>query len=173
MTWWRVRVAVVFLVMAGLGVGCAGYRVGPTDGSRAGSRSVQVQLFQNQTAEPRLSEAVAAALRRGLQRDGTLRVETQGGGDLIVRGVLRQYDRSSLTYQPRDLLTARDFQLILTARVTATERLSGKVVLDREVQGKTTIRLLADQASTERQALPLLAEDLARNITSLLVEGSW
>jgi hypothetical protein len=25
----------------------------------------------------------------------------------------------------------------------------------------------------ERQALPLLAEDLARNITALLTEGAW
>ena len=40
-------------------------------------------------------------------------------------------------------------------------------------QGRTTLRPGADFSSAERQAVPLLAEDLARNITSLLVDGSW
>jgi hypothetical protein len=53
------------------------------------------------------------------------------------------------------------------------ERLGGKKVLDREVSGRTTVRVGSDLASAERQAIPLLAEDLAKNITALLVEGAW
>jgi hypothetical protein len=30
-----------------------------------------------------------------------------------------------------------------------------------------------DLADAERQSLPLLAEDLARNVTVLLTEGTW
>jgi hypothetical protein len=30
-----------------------------------------------------------------------------------------------------------------------------------------------DLASAEREAMPLLAEDLAQNITELLTEGAW
>jgi len=67
----------------------------------------------------------------------------------------------------------RDYQVTLMVKVTATERATGKVVLDREVSGRTTVRVGSDLPSAERQALPLLADDLARNATTLLVEGTW
>jgi hypothetical protein len=57
--------------------------------------------------------------------------------------------------------------------VTAVDRTSGKVLVDREVGGRTTIRIGPDLTSAERQAAPNLAEDLARNITSVLVDGTW
>jgi hypothetical protein len=37
----------------------------------------------------------------------------------------------------------------------------------------TLIRVGSDLTSAERQALPLLAADLARNITALLADGTW
>ena len=67
----------------------------------------------------------------------------------------------------------RDYQVTLTVKVTATDRLSGKVVLDREVTGRTTVRVGSDLPSAERQAVPVLAEDFARNATTLLAEGTW
>jgi hypothetical protein len=59
------------------------------------------------------------------------------------------------------------------AHVTAYDRITGKNVVDRDFIGHTTVRIGSDQASSERQALPLLTEDLARNITSALVDGEW
>ena len=53
------------------------------------------------------------------------------------------------------------------------DRATGRVLFDRELIGKTLIAGQADRPSAERQAVPLLAEDLARNITSLLVDGRW
>jgi hypothetical protein len=67
----------------------------------------------------------------------------------------------------------RDYRLELTAHVTARDRSSGKVVLDQPVKGTTLIRVTTDLTSTERQALPLLAGDLAKNVTELLAEGTW
>ena len=155
------------------GVGCAAYRLGPTNGAVAQARSVQVRFFQNQTQEPRLVEAVAAALRKTLQQDGTYRLSTQGDADVVVTGVITRFDRMGLSYQPTDVITARDYRVSLYARVTAIERMTGKTNLQREVIGRTTIRVGNDLASAERQAVPLLAEDLARNVTSLLVDGDW
>ena len=152
---------------------CAGYRLGPTNGMVAGSRSVRVNLFENKTLEPRLTEALGIALRRTLQQDGTYRLNTQGEGDVVVSGVLTGYERLGLSFQPKDILSVRDFEIRLHAKVTAVERGSGRVILEQEVQGRTSLRPGSDFASAERQAVPLLAEDLARNITSLLVDGSW
>jgi len=153
--------------------GCAGYRLGPIGGATAGSRSVQVDFFKNETQEPRLLEAVNSALRKRLQQDGTLRLDTRGTGDIVMTGALVKFERDGVSFQPGDVITARDFNLRLTARIKAVERASGKVLLDREVRGRTTVRAGSDLPSAERQAIPLLAEDLARNATTLLVDGSW
>jgi hypothetical protein len=153
--------------------GCAGYKLGPTNGVAAGAKSIQLRPFSNQTMEPRLGDAVATALRRDMQRDGTYRVATHGSPDIIVTGVLTRYDRHELSFLPNDILTVSDFRVNLKARVTARDVHSGKVLLDQEVTGYTLVRVGADLTSAERQALPLLADDLAKNITSLLVDGSW
>jgi hypothetical protein len=153
--------------------GCAGYRVGPVNGVRAGSRAVTVNIFENNTYEPRLSESVAFALRRRLQQDGTYRLDTRNEGDIVVSGAITRYDRAPLAFDPRDVLTPRDYTLTITAEVTAAERAGGKVILHRSFLGRTVVRATADRNAAERQAYPTVADDLARNITSALTEGPW
>jgi hypothetical protein len=152
--------------------GCA-YRLGPTNGERTGTRSVQVQPFENKTIEPRLVDAVSFALRRQLQQDGTYQLNTHNEGDIVVTGAIVSYERQPISLQSRDALTPRDYRLKITAHVTARERLSGKVLLDRSITGHSDIRIGPDLVSSERQAVPLVAADLARNATALLVDGSW
>jgi hypothetical protein len=163
----------IALLLSLLATGCAGYRLGPANGEKAGERSVQVQPFLNQTLEPRLADAVTQQVRKELQRDGTYRLATRDDGDLIMTGVIMHYTRKELSFVPSDISTVRDYRVAMEAQVTVRERSSGKVVLDRPVSGYTLIRVGTDLTSTDRQALPLLAADLAKNVTSLLAEGSW
>ncbi len=153
--------------------GCAGYRLGPTNGDLAGARSVQVNPFVNKTIEPRLGESVTISVRKYIQKDGTYRLDTKDQGDIIITGTIIQFDRSGLSFQPTDVITPRDYWLAMIAHVRAVDRATGKVVLDRNVAGRTTMRVGNDLSSAERQATPLLAEDLARNITALLADGTW
>lgn len=169
----RVLAALFFCAAMFLGSGCASYKLGPTNGEAAGSRSVEFRPFLNQTPEPRLVEALTGALRKNLQRDGTYTLNTHGDGDVLVTGTLTRYSRDALSFQPRDILTVRDFRLTLAAKVTAVDRRSGRTLFDREITGRTTLRIGGDQTSAERQALPLLAEDLGRNVISTLCEGTW
>jgi hypothetical protein len=153
--------------------GCAGYKLGPTNGLAAGEKSIQVTPFANLTLQPRLTDAVAAQICKEVQRDGTYRLATHGEGDILVNGSLTRYQRMEVTFARRDILTVQDYRLILTAQVTATERSTGKVLLNQPVSGYTIIRVGPDLSSAERQAMPLLAADLARNITTLLADGKW
>ena len=153
--------------------GCASYRLGPSNGLAAGEKSVQVTPFTNQTIEARLGDAVTSAVRKQLQQDGTYRLATREPGDIIVSGVVTRYLRQELSFQPNDVLTVRDYRVSLTAQVTARERSTGKVLFDRPVTGFTLMRVGSDLPSTERQTLPLLADDLAKNVTALLVDGTW
>lgn len=153
--------------------GCAGYRLGPTNGVEAREKTVQVRPFANTTLQPRLGDAVTQQLRQEIQRDGTYQITSRDDGDIVVSGVITGYNRREISFAPNDVLTGRDYRLTITVQVTARERTSGKLLIDRVVTGNTLIRVGNDLTSTERQALPLLAEDLARTVTGLLADGSW
>lgn len=171
------RAAVVPLGFAMLAAafvsGCAGYTLGPTNGMAAGSRTVQINLFGNQTHEPRLAEPVATALRKQIQQDGTFQLATHGTADVIVDGTLVKYLRDPISFNPSDIATTRDYEVRLTAHVRAVDRTTGRVLFDRDVLGKTIVEGQADRPSAELQSAPLVAEDLARSIVSLLVDGRW
>jgi Lipopolysaccharide-assembly len=165
----------ILLLIASIAIlasGCAGYQLGPTAGP-AGETSVQINPFLNRTLEPRLTDAVALQLRKELQRDGAYRLASHDDGDIVVSGTITRYDRLEVSFEPNDVLTVRDYRLQLTAQIGAFDRRSGKVLLDQQVKGVTLVRVGTDLISSERQALPLLAEDLAKNVTRLLADGSW
>jgi Lipopolysaccharide-assembly len=162
------------LLVCGLALtGCAGYRLGPTNGETARAHSVQINPFVNKTLEPRLSEYVASTLRKNLQQDGTYRINTHNEGDIILSGVIISYIRSELSFQSSDVITVQDYEIRMTAQITARERSTGKTIFDQRVIGRTTLRVGNDLTSAERQAIPLLADDLAKKTTALLVDGTW
>jgi hypothetical protein len=141
---------------------------------KAGEKTIQVRPFSNTTLQPRLSDAVTESLRKQFQQDGTFRLATHDdSGDIILTGVVTQYSRRGMTYQSGDVITVRDFRVDMTAHITATERSTGKVLMDQSITGSNLVRAGSDLTSDERQALPLLAEDLARKITDKIVEGGW
>jgi hypothetical protein len=69
--------------------------------------------------------------------------------------------------------TPENFRVDLLVHVTARDRQSGRLVLDTDVKGHTFVHIGNDLASAERQALPVLAEDLAQNIAELLTSDKW
>lgn len=167
------RISAFILLPVILLAGCAGYRLGPTNGLVAGEKSVQINPFVNQTLEPRLSEPITLEVRKRVQQDGTYKLATHDDGDMIVNGVITSYNRSGASYQPNDVLTVRDYNLTITARIVAIDRTTGKTNLNQSVKGRTVIRVGNDLASAERQAIPLLAADLARNAVAAIADGTW
>lgn len=153
--------------------GCAGYRLGPTGGFAAGSRTVRVEYFENQTLQPRLSEALAHALRKRLQQDGTYRLVSAGEADVVVRGQILRLDRRPLSFQPRDIRTTRDEELEVAVHLRAEDRRAGTNLVDREVVARLSVRLEGNQTSAERQAMTQLAEDFADRAVPLIVDLPW
>ena len=154
--------------------GCAGYHLGPVnpDVGAAGEKTIEVVPFNNQTLQPRLGDAVTQALRERLQTDGTYRLATDGPGDVVITGVITDYQRAAVGFLQSDVATADSYRITIVAHVTATA--NGKVIFDnKKVIGYTLVQIGTDMPDAERQSLPLLAEDLARNVTGLLTEGSW
>jgi hypothetical protein len=155
-------------------VGCAGYHLGPVNGAVAGGKTIEVQPFNNQTLEPRLGDAVTESLRERLQTDATYRlVSRRESGDVVVTGVIRQYERQGLGFLNTDVVTPENYRVDVVVPVVARDRESGKTILDKDVRGHTFVHIGEDLASAEREAMPLLAEDLAQNISEMLTEGAW
>jgi hypothetical protein len=153
--------------------GCAGYQLGPTGGRTAGAKSVEVKFFTNTTMEPRLGDPVNTSLRRWLQQDGTFRLNTSGDADYVLAGTITAYNRPPITFQAGDVISVQDYYLQMTANVTLTERSTGRVIAERAITGRTLVRAQTDQSTAERIAKPMLADDLARKITSFLADGEW
>ena len=153
--------------------GCGGYRLGPVNGVEGGTKTVEVLPFNNKTLQPRLGDDFTQALRERFQADGTYRLTTGDPGDLVVSGVIFSYQREALGYLNADASTPQNFRVGATVHVIVRDRATGKVILDRDVKGHTLINVGSDLISSERQAGPMLAEDVAHNIVSLLAEGGW
>ena len=153
--------------------GCVGYQAGPTKGALAGARTVSVSFFKNETLEPRLMVAVNRALKRNLQQDGTFELETHGNADLLVTGELTDFLRGGVSYTPEDILTVQDYNLQLTATITVTDRVTGEVIIQRNITGNSIVRVGDDLTAGQRQAVPLIADQLARQATDLIVDGDW
>jgi len=164
--------ALLLCVGAALLGGC-GYRVGPTGGQTAGARSITVNPVVNRTLETGVSDTLGQSLRQSLQRDGTYRLATREPGDVVVTTTVTDFRRAGVSYLSDNVLAVQDYRLMLTAQVTATERGSGKVLLNRAVTGFTLVRVASDLTQSERQALPLATQDLAQNITTVLVDEKW
>ena len=153
--------------------GCAGYHLGPAQGGVAREKTIEVLPFNNQTLQPRLGDAVTQALRERLQADVTYRLARPGDGEVVVSGVLTRYHRQGLSYFNQDATTTQNYRVDIVAHVIARERGTGKTLLDKDVTAYALVNVGTDLASSERQASPLLAEDLARNIAERLTNEAW
>lgn len=153
--------------------GCAAYHLGAVNGAVGGEKTIEVLPFNNQTLQPRLGDAVTQALRERLQVDGTYQLVTSSPGDVVVSGVIRNYQREGLGYLNNDASTPQNYRVGVIVHLVVRERASGKLLIERDVSGHTLVNVGADFASSERQAAPLLAADLAQNIMAQITEGAW
>ena len=78
-----------------------------------------------------------------------------------------------MSYKPGDILTVQDYNLQLSATITVTDRVTGEVIIQRNITGNSIVRVGDDLTAGQRQAVPLIADQLARQATDLIVDGDW
>lgn len=158
--------------------GCAGYHIGPIKPKfMADIRTLAVPTFKNDTLEPRVEVALANAVIKQFQQDGTYQIVDEKNADAIVQGTLDRIRRSPARSVRGNVLSTREFILTVTCRITVTNRATGAIIDQRTVSGQTSFfvsgsyTVAADVNQDERQAIPLAAEDMAVQLVSLLSEG--
>jgi hypothetical protein len=167
----RVIQAAPLLLLSGFLFGCAGYHIGPV--TTTSFHSIAVPMFRNETPRPQLEAQISNAVIRRLQQDGSLRIESRSRADVVLTGTVERYDRIALRSLHTDNGVPREFRISITVRVEATDRRTGETVLkSTEVEGTSDVFIGEDQTSSEYQALPLVADDIAKRVAGLIVE-SW
>ena len=158
--------------------GCAGYHIGPIKPKpMADVKTLAVQTFKNDTLEPRIEVLLANAVIKQLQKDGTYKIARENEADAIVEGTLEEVERKPQRSVRGNVLLTREYDLILRVRYRVIDRVTGKELEGRSVQGRTsffvsgTDAIAADVLQDERQAIPLAAEDLATRLVSQISEG--
>jgi hypothetical protein len=166
----RASLAAAMLFACLFTFGCAGYHIGPV--TKRNFNSIAVPVFRNITLRPQLEAQISNAIIQRLQQDGSLRIETEPRADVVLKGTIIKYAREALRSLRTDTGVPREYEITITVRVEATDRRTGETVLkSTEVEGKSDVFIGEDQASSEEQALPLVADDLAKRVTGLLVEN--
>lgn len=163
------RNLILLLVVSFTGFGCAGYKLGPV--AKTGYRSVAVKMFKNTTYQPQLEAPISNAIIKRFQTDGALAVRSTDDADIILSGEVINYYRVMLRGQHLDTTVPSEIRLYIDIRIHAYERNTGREVIPSATFTAYTDTFTGrDQQSAEQQALPLIADKLARQVVSRLVE---
>ncbi len=163
------RLAALLLVL--LSAGCAGYRVGSL--LNADYKTVAVPMFRNKSYKPQTEAQVTNAILKRFQSEGSLQVVNEADADLLVTGTITEFARAELRSVREDTDIVREYRITIKAEIAAINRRTGEVVLKKTtVTGSADTFIGSDLQSAEYQALPLVADDLAKKVVTLLTE-SW
>ena len=161
----------LLLLLALLLGGCAGYQLGPaTPGYLKHVHSIAIPTFGNTTLVPRIEVLVTSTVIKQFQQDGTFRIVNEDAADATLKAEIAAVSRSPARSVRGNVLSTTEFNLGLTVKYTLIGR-DGKVLAPGVVGGTTSFFVGTDVSTDERQALPLAAEQLARNLVSQLSEG--
>lgn len=173
--------------------GCAGYKLGSVKPSiYKNINKIYVPTFENATLEPRVAVMTTNAVIKSLQADGTYQLTDQSNSDAVLRGKITRIERRQLRATRKDTLRTREMLLFMIVEWSLHDPVTGDKLDYREnrsidetnrdsstslrirpgrVIGQTQIFLDENFQLTERNALPLAAQDAAKVLTGQLTEG--
>ncbi len=112
-------------------------------------QSIAVSPFYDQTAEYDLQAPLTNALTRKFLTDTRLKVVPPEEADLLLEGVILDFNRKGLTHDDRDDVTQS--LMVVTAAVRLTDLKSGKVVWEEPLMaGETSFYTKAAGLSSDR-----------------------
>lgn len=153
-----------------LTTGC--YHLGPNPPTEYSSVAVPEFKVGPKVFREGLQTPITGALIKRLQADSGLRVLDSSDADAIVEGTITEYALQPLRFQRSNQVETREYRVVITAHVIVRKRGSNEVLREsKRVDGETSFFILGDLTTSEKQALPLAADDLARNIVKLVGEG--
>ncbi len=153
----------LFLLPAVLMCGCANYRW--TSSVPQEIRTVAVPEFQNQSRLAELGPATTQYTLREFQREGTFSIRRSGDSSIEVQGVIKKVEFKPVAYARGYGMRAGEYRCFATLEASLIDKDKGKVLLNnRSYTAETTISVQNDLLTAQRNAVPRLAAEFARQI---------
>lgn len=165
------RLLPVFAIVFFLG-GCAGYQLGT--GSAPKFSTLFIAPVTTETLIPQAQVLVTTQLREAFSRDGRITlVNSAEAADAVLTVALSGYNRDVAVARQDDTGLARRFDVTLQARATLTDnRTKQALFTQRPLVAKRGVFTDSGLVPSEYQALPLLAEQLAKEATHAVLD-TW
>lgn len=164
------------LLLGLLLAGCANYKMGntPKGAGLTNVRLLYVPTAQNETDETAVPGPVTNAILQEIDRDGTFRHARKDECDAILEVTVKRIERSAIRQSTAQFLTTLQFQLLLTLEYRLYDVKEKKEIMPKTlVVGTTTFFVQGDQTESQRQALPLAAQNAAQNLITALANRGW
>lgn len=155
---------------------CANYKMGstPKAGGLQDIRVLYVPTAVNETDETAVPGPVTNAILQEIDRDGTFRHARKDEADAILEVTVRKIERSPIQQSVEQYLTTLQYQLTITLDYRVYSMKDKKEVIPKAtISGYTTFFVQGDQTESQRQALPLAAQNVAQNLVSALANLGW
>ncbi|MBH53680.1 MAG: hypothetical protein CMI18_04970 [Opitutaceae bacterium] len=161
--------ACLTLALGLLLVGCAHYQ--PGNGSTLGFKSIEIEAVKNQSMAPQANQVLNHDLRETFIQSGKVSVESTNAHALL-KVVLTDFDRETITTNSRDTGLARKYTLSLSADCTLIDQIENVAFFEnRTVSAKLDVYLDSGQTRSETIALPLLSKKLAESIEQEVLQA--
>lgn len=189
----RISLLALVLSLAIFSNGCAGYHLGAVKPSvYSNINKIYVPTFKNATLEPRVAVMTTNAVIKSLQADGTYQITDKDNADAVLVGKITRIERRQLRSARRDTLRTREMLLFMIVEWSLHDPVTDAKLDYRETKsidqaardsstslrirpgrviGRTQIFLDQNFQLSERNALPLAAQDAAKVLTAQLSEG--
>lgn len=145
--------------------GCAHYRLGT--GGQVSFRTLYVAPVVNESHAPQAVAIVSTQLREAFLHDSrVILVNTPEEADATLSVRLVRYRRDARSRQTNDTGLARKFDVTLNAEATLRDNRDNKLLFEKR-KVEATRQVFTDngqQLQAEYQNIPLLAEELAKNV---------
>ncbi len=140
-----VAFTLTFAVVA-FGAGC-GYTTGSSLDQRF--QTVYVAPFENNSGEYDLQAPLTNALRRKFMNDTRLEVVQRGDADIVLEGVILDYELKGVTFDDDDDVT--QFLTVVTAGIRAYDGVTGELVwVEPKMSGESSYYTRAAGQSSDR-----------------------
>lgn len=164
------KVAEIFLrafgaaLLAALFISCGPYSFNP---GGAGAKSIAVPLFENQTTQFGVREALTDSVSARFLRDNTLKITSAAGAELLLSGTVVRYERTAHTFDASQQV--KQYVVNIWADVTVTSQKDKKTVWEqKELLG---FGIYDASLETEEDGKARAVSKLAEDIVNRTVRG--
>lgn len=173
--------------------GCSGYQLGAVKPSvYQNINRIHIPTFENETLEPRSAVITTNAVIKRLQADGTYTISDRDSADAVLEGKITHIERRQLRAAEFDTLRTTELRFYMVVEWALLDPKTGEKLAYTEtkdidasnvdstsnlrnrpgrVVGQTILFRDPNFELSERNALPLAAEDLAEELVSQIAHG--